>query len=424
MLWRSAVAVCVKMSGPKRQKIAHSDIEECGLSANRKVLGSGDALVLRRELLAWWDRPGNRRAMPWRRIAPVSVRERQEWAYGVWVSEIMLQQTQYERVKSYWQSWMEKWPTVEKLAAATIDEVQAQWTGLGYYRRARFLLDGAKIIGSTDNIPTTRDGWLKVKGVGPYTAAAVSSVCFNEKVPLVDGNVIRVLSRLCGLADEKKASKVYWNLAGQLVDDTCDRPGDVNQAIMELGATVCLKSSNPSCSSCPYKSLCVVASDPKTYPPLNFPPADKKQPTKLIKLVVTVAQRLSDSRIALLQLPEGTSLLEAAGMWHLPTKTDDDSDNTMDFSLLDDTHNNKIRVTAENKPITHSITNKKYQIHVDFLLVDDINNTEPIINEQHNTALLAWVAEADLKTKGSSSIVQKAIKVVKQDCDAFIFSSS
>ncbi|GAX19831.1 A/G-specific adenine glycosylase [Fistulifera solaris] len=172
--------------------------------------------------------------------------------YGVWVSEIMLQQTRVEAVIPYWVKWMQSFPTVQTLAAATPEQVNAHWAGLGFYRRARMLHAGAQHVvthyttrdGSVQ-WPTTVAEWQQLPGVGRYTASAICSICFQIPVPVVDGNVCRVLSRLRGVAQHVKASvfkdQYAWTLLQPLVENT-DEPGNINQALMELGATYCAPS--------------------------------------------------------------------------------------------------------------------------------------------------------------------------------------
>lgn len=170
-------------------------------------------------------------------------------AYGVWVSEIMLQQTRVEAVIPYWVKWMKSFPTVHDLANASEEEVNAHWAGLGFYRRARLLHQAAKYVSSEldGDLPKTVDGLLELSGVGRYTACAIASIAYNVKVPVVDGNVCRVLSRLMAIAQHVKApvlkDKWGWDLASQIVeagDGSC--PGELNQALMELGATYCSPS--------------------------------------------------------------------------------------------------------------------------------------------------------------------------------------
>ncbi|KAJ1451830.1 DNA glycosylase [Pelagophyceae sp. CCMP2097] len=211
-------------------------------------------------LLDWWD--VGHREMPWRRelasTASVSAADREVWAYKVWVSEIMLQQTQVDRVVPYWEKWTTKWPDVASLAAASEDDVRAVWTGLGYYRRCAFLLEGAREVHASGSFPQTRDEWLKIKGVGAYTSAAISSIVFGDKTPVVDGNVIRILARLRAcpeLPTGRIGSKLWWLLAAEIVGVDCARPGDANQAMMEFGATLCTKA-NPKCNACPLQKQC------------------------------------------------------------------------------------------------------------------------------------------------------------------------
>ena len=170
--------------------------------------------------------------------------------YGVWVSEIMLQQTRVEAVIPYWIKWMQSFPTVQDLAAASEEQVNAHWAGLGFYRRARLLHQGAKHVVENlhGEMPRSVDGLLQITGIGPYTANAIASIAFDVCVPVVDGNVCRVLSRLTGIANHIKApilkDKLGWDLTAQLVNAGGDGQyaGEFNQALMELGATYCAPS--------------------------------------------------------------------------------------------------------------------------------------------------------------------------------------
>jgi A/G-specific adenine glycosylase len=167
-------------------------------------------------------------------------------AYGIWVSEIMLQQTRVEAVIPYWVAWMQSFPTAQHLARATDEQVNAHWAGLGFYRRARMLHAASKTIADQE-LPTTSRELATLQGVGPYTAAAIASIAYNETVPVVDGNVCRVLSRLRAIAQHVKhpsfKDKFAWTLAAQIVQaGDGSAPGEVNQALMELGATYCAPS--------------------------------------------------------------------------------------------------------------------------------------------------------------------------------------
>ena len=197
---------------------------------------------VRAPLLAWYD--AHKRDLPWRRTRD---------PYAIWISEAMLQQTRVETVIPYWERFLETFPTVDALAAADIDEVYAVWTGLGYYSRARNLKHAAEtIVGQhAGALPDTAEGLETLKGIGRYTAGAVASIAFDREAPLVDGNVIRVFARLLGIREDSASKAVVdrmWDEAARLV--VGPRPGDLNQALMELGATVCTPR-NPSCLICP-----------------------------------------------------------------------------------------------------------------------------------------------------------------------------
>lgn len=217
-----------------------------------------ETLEIRGSLLSWYDQ--NQRDLPWRRISKSGDNNNEESerrAYAVWVSEVMLQQTRVQKVIGYFNRWMSKWPTLQHLSQASLEEVNEMWAGLGYYRRGRFLLEGAKmIVEAGGGFPNRVSDLREVKGIGDYTAGAIASIAYQEVVPVVDGNVIRVISRLKTISKNPKdlvAVKTIWALAAQLVDPC--RPGDFNQALMELGATLCTPS-NPSCNQCPIASQC------------------------------------------------------------------------------------------------------------------------------------------------------------------------
>jgi len=204
------------------------------------------APAIRRALLAWFAR--HRRAMPWREEVS---------AYRTVVSELMCQQTQIATVIPYFERWVARWPDFKSLAKADEAAVLKLWAGLGYYSRARNLLNLAKQVAALPEPPRTAAEWQKFKGVGPYTAAAIASIAYAEPVAVVDGNVVRVLSRLDGyraqLKDASSAAKQFTELADALVDPK--QPGDFNQAMMELGATVCRKAA-PECGKCPLAKWC------------------------------------------------------------------------------------------------------------------------------------------------------------------------
>jgi A/G-specific adenine glycosylase len=202
---------------------------------------------LRDALLAWYD--ANRRELPWRRTRD---------AYAVWVSEIMLQQTRVETVVPYYERFMARFPDARTLAAASEDEVLASWSGLGYYRRARMLHAGVREVAERygGEVPEDREARLSLPGIGRYTAGAIGSIAFDREEPIVDGNVARVLSRLFAIEaplGSSESERELWERAGELARGP--RPGDLNQALMELGALVCTPRS-PACGACPLADRC------------------------------------------------------------------------------------------------------------------------------------------------------------------------
>jgi A/G-specific adenine glycosylase len=226
-----------------------------------------------RELLAWYR--AHARDLPWRS---------QPSPYRTVVSEFMLQQTQVKTVLPYFDRWTERWPDFPALAAATEVEVLHAWEGLGYYSRARRLHALARELAARPNLPQTRDAWLTLPGIGPYTAAAIASIAGGEAVAVVDGNVVRILARLTANAtafrDSTTAVKAFAALAEGLLNP--DHPGDHNQAMMELGATVCHRRK-PLCTICPVRSHCAAAraGDPESYPQLAPKPIEQLALTRL-----------------------------------------------------------------------------------------------------------------------------------------------
>ncbi|XP_066995478.2 adenine DNA glycosylase isoform X2 [Anabrus simplex] len=215
-----------------------------------------EVATFRSRLLDWYNQNG--RDLPWRTLARNS--EAQQKAYAVLVSEVMLQQTQVATVEQYYKKWMARWPTFEHLASASHEEVNEMWSGLGYYARGKRLFEAAKRV-MTDlggKVPESSVQLQKLlPGVGRYTAGAVASIAFGERVPAVDGNVIRVLSRLRligGNSDSQVVVKDIWDIAETVVDP--EQPGPFNEAMMDFGATVCTVKT-PTCSSCPLNGICL-----------------------------------------------------------------------------------------------------------------------------------------------------------------------
>ena len=275
-------------------------------------LQTEDLTQLRSDLLEWYR--ANRRPLPWREA---------ETAYAVWVSEIMLQQTQVSTVMDYYDDWMERFPDVESLAEADRDDVLEMWEGLGFYRRARYLHESAKRVVEDygSELPETADGLQELKGIGPYTAGAISSIAFDQSEPLVDGNVRRVLGRLFrvkGNPDTSGVESVFWDIAEEVLD--AESPGDFNQALMELGAMICTPGQ-PSCMLCPVSEHCEAfrAGETDDYP------VSSKSPNQKPVTVATSIVRMKDSGRYVVVRRDNSELL--SGLWEFPaTETDVESE--------------------------------------------------------------------------------------------------
>lgn len=259
--------------------------------------------ALRRRLLAWYDVAA--RPLPWR------VPQHGADPYRVWLAEAMSQQTQVARVVPYYRRFLARWPTLQALAAADEAEVLALWSGLGYYARARALRRAAaEAQARHGGLPASLEALRALPGLGPYTAGAVASIAFALRTPAVDGNVARVLSRLELLegAPEAAATRARLGaLAEALVDPA--RPGDWNQALMELGATVCGKPV-PGCARCPVASLCRARAAGRER---AVPPARRRAARRSLVLGCALVER--GGRVLLQRRPP-TGLF--GGLWALP----------------------------------------------------------------------------------------------------------
>ena len=252
--------------------------------------------VVRARLLAFFDRHG--RALPWREDRD---------GYRVWVSEIMLQQTRVDAVVPYYERWMRRFPTLDALADAPAEDVLKAWEGLGYYSRARNLHDAARVVRERHGgrLPGEYDALRALPGIGDYTAGAIASIVHHRPEPAVDGNVRRVLARLYDCDLEGRALR---DAAAALVPT--DRPGDFNQALMELGATLCTPRA-PRCDACPIGDVCVARARGTQ---LERPARKKKAPVPTFDVAVAVL-RDAAGRVLLVRRPDRGLL---AGMWELP----------------------------------------------------------------------------------------------------------
>ena len=253
-------------------------------------------------LLAWYDE--NKRTLPWR-----GTRD----PYRVWVSEIMLQQTRVAAVIPYYHRWMAQLPDVEALAGVEEEKLLKLWEGLGYYSRARNLKRAAQIIMEQygGQFPRTYEKLLKLPGIGAYTAGAVASIAFGEKVAAVDGNALRLAARAALLEGDIMDTKVRREMQARMDQAVpADRPGDFNQALMDLGATVCLPNGAPDCEGCPLSTRCAAHALGRER---ELPVKSKKAPRRVEEM--TVFLLLHQGRIALRKRPEAGLL---AGLWEFP----------------------------------------------------------------------------------------------------------
>jgi A/G-specific adenine glycosylase len=301
----------------------------------------------RRQLLAWYER--SRRDLPWRRSRD---------PYSIWVSEIMLQQTRVAVVVERYRAFLARFPSLLSLALAPEEEVLALWSGLGYYRRARMLHKAARFVAAErqGNLPKTAAELRTLPGIGVYTAAAIASIAHGEVVPVVDGNVERVLCRLAGWEGASRTGEAAWkrkvaDLAGLMIDP--ERPGDSNQALMELGATVCLPRG-PQCALCPVESHCKTRGEHKTLPQ---PPMLSLEVAHALSLRIgqTPGASGENSREVLLeQRPD--SLTVMPGLWELPR--------LRDSAVPDD----ELRMT-----LRHAIMRVNYYVRIRNVFEDDVD---------------------------------------------------
>jgi A/G-specific adenine glycosylase len=338
---------------------------------------------LRTALLRWYD--CSRRDLPWRGSRD---------PYAIWVSEIMLQQTRVAVVVERYRAFMARFPTVFSLASAPEEEVLALWSGLGYYRRARMLHKAAQVVagGGRGTVPATMPGIMPgsaaelraLPGIGSYTAAAIASIAYGEPVPVVDGNVERVVCRLAGRdASGGRGSAALDRkieaMAGRLLD--ASRPGDFNQAMMELGATVCLPR-NPQCLVCPVAENCKTRGEHKTAP----------RPRIVSREVAyALCLRSGESRsdpdgieVLLEQRPASVSVMP--GMWELPP--------------LREVPEQHVRMT-----VRHAIMNVSYVVRIRDVRVEELAKLTVSNGERR------WVS---LHEAGGMALTGLARKVLKR----------
>jgi len=307
--------------------------------------------LFRRRLLLWYDR--NKRDLPWREDRD---------PYHVWISEIMLQQTRVAAVVEYYRRFLKRFPDVQALAAARLDSVLGAWSGLGYYRRARALHQAARLIMKDYGgvFPRTAVGLRELPGIGRYTAAAIASIAFEEPAAVVDGNVERVLGRVFG---RSLAREEAWSAAETLLSRT--RPGDFNQAVMELGATVCLPGE-PKCLTCPIVGLCATR---------GRMPSEAKRPR--LRREVCYALNRRDGDVLLAKRPSDVSLMP--GLWELPEVASPNGEHPISFT------------------VRHSITVTDFVVRVTSGTAGEVPRSR-------------WVSTARLKTLPLTGLTRKILR--------------
>lgn len=353
----------------------------------------------RSSLLEWYDR--HRRDLPWRRNRD---------PYRVWLSEVMLQQTRVDVVIPYYERFLERFPRVEDLAAAPLEEVLALWSGLGYYRRARQLHAAAGRL-AEGGFPKSAEGWKELPGVGDYTAAAVASIALGEPVAVLDGNVERVLCRVLALDENPKRAPTRRRLreaAAELLDG--ERPGDSNQALMELGATVCTPSG-PRCLLCPLATDCEARREGRQE---EYPPARKRrEPVRIHRIVASVER---DGRRLLFRRDDGEELL--AGTWELPWVDGESGGNTgapaqaMVEDELARRYGGRWRLGETAGRVRHGITHRLFEVEIRRAARVDGESAGSGVAEGPEAG---WFTDDEIAGLPTSSLVTKVCRELGSD---------
>ena len=331
---------------------------------------------IRRKLLAWYDK--TKRDLPWRKTKD---------PYSIWVSEIMLQQTQVKTVIPYYERWVKILPTIDKLANAPEQKILKLWEGLGYYSRAKNLKKSALIIHKkmNGNLPKTVKDLQNLPGIGRYTAGAISSIAFGLKAPVLDGNVKRVFSRLFCINDNGTTSSFencLWEIAEDLLP--VRRPGDFNQALMELGATVCTPKS-PTCQQCPVRTICHAFLKDSVN---KFPSTKKKISSKKIEVSAGI---ITKNKMVYIQQRVKNGLM--GGLWEFPGGKREKGESLEECLKREIKEELRATIEISKKVMTikHTYTNFRVILHVfDCQLQDKIIRTNGC--EQWK-----WVSLSNLK---------------------------
>lgn len=345
-------------------------------------------------LLKWYQ--DHKRQMPWRDEPD---------PYKIWISEIMLQQTRVDQATPYFRNFISLFPTVYDLAKADQQEVLKAWEGLGYYSRARNLHSAAKMVVKEldGKLPASYDEIIKLKGIGPYTAAAVTSIAFNKPNAVVDGNVIRVLTRYFGIEEDTRSAKTrnkVQEFASDLIDE--DRPGDFNQALMELGSEVCTPA-NPDCNKCPVQAGCVAFKIAKT-DVIPYKSPAKKKPHHTIGVGIIENK---NGKLLIALRPENAML---GGLWEFPGGKQKDGEHiqqTIERELHEEL-GVKVKAYKELMSLKHTYSHFSITMHAWFCTL--IAGT-PKPNESQE---VRWVTRDELEQypfpKANKVLTEKLIK--------------
>lgn len=347
------------------------------------VLDSLDLIA--RPLLVWYD--AGRRILPWRE---------EPTPYHVWLSEIMLQQTRVEAVKPYYDRFLQYLPDIESLAAVEEEQLLKLWEGLGYYNRARNLKKSAMQIVAEygGEMPGEYEQLIRLAGIGSYTAGAIASIAFHKAVPAVDGNVLRILSRLRlddrDILDARVKKSIEEELKSVIPQD---RPGDFNQALMELGAMVCIPNGNPKCEVCPWQELCQARIQDRI---AEFPRKTPKKARKIEKKTVLV---ILDEHYVALHKREDRGLL--AGMYEFPMLDGHLSEEKV-LAFLRQAGMSPLRI-QKLEPSKHIFTHKEwhmvgYQVRVDELVKGDFAGAGREQEEERSTDYI-FIDPAETKSR-------------------------
>ena len=352
-----------------------------------------------RQLLAWYDR--DRRSLPWRQQVNV---------YHTWICEVMSQQTTLAVVLPKFAKFIQQLPTVDALATCDEEKLRQLWAGLGYYARARNLKKGAEFIVSRRNsrFPQSYREWLQIPGCGDYTAAAIASICFNEKVPCIDGNVVRVVSRLLALQDVWSAtgrSRIQAYLT-QIIPG--DRPGDFNQAMMELGATICRKTK-PDCNTCPLQMQCLAFANNCIE---TCPPKKPRRASVDIELFGLMFWHRETDTFAIVNRQSGF-LAKTIGFPLIQVEQLLETKNIL-------TSNSHFNLIEQSDKFTHTITHHRISGKILIIQIERNLNYEaiaPVWQQLNLPQPLYWCDRAKITTKLTTALDRKAFQLFQKHSD-------